>query len=367
MRAIGIAGRAALALALALVPPASAAGAQEAPAPRPEEPEVQLIVLPVLGYAPETRFYFGAAVWRLRRAREPLGRPTLFTADAIYTQNRQLAVTTGLDRWSAGNTWHLVAGAAITRFPFTFYGIGATASDSSERYTPRTITASLAVQRRLKPGWYGGASLFLRDFAMLETDTAGRLAPGTVPGSRGHFLTLLGVDVTRDTRAGVFGARAGAYVRIAGGLATGAFGSDFDYRRLNLDARAYRSLGATQVLAVQAVSDVVDGTAPFDLLPRLGGEAILRGYEQPRYRDDAMAATQVELRSHVFWRFGLAVFGGVGAVAPAPGDLADAEWRAAGGAGVRFAISRTEGLNVRFDLAWGKNGSAFYIGAGEAF
>jgi len=197
--------------------------------------------------------------------------------------------------------------------------------------------------------------------------SAGALREGVLPGSADHFVATVGADISRDTRVEVFAPRAGSYVRVAAAVSSGAFGSDFDYRRLSLDARTYRSISPRRVIAAQAAAEAVDGTAPFDLLSRLGGQVILRGYQQARYSDNAKAAAQAELRSHVFWRVGVAVFGGLAAVAPSAGDLPDAPWLAAGGAGLRFNVSQAEGLNLRLDLAWGRRGSALYIGGGDAF
>jgi len=331
------------------------------------EREVHLLVLPVLGYSPETRLYAGGAVLRLSSSTAPGQRPTLSTVDAIYSQNRQFAVTASLSRWSRGNLWHVFGEAAATRFPFDFYGIGAAAGDEAEQYTPLTLSLGAGARRRIGPGWYLGGQVFGREFRMLKTDSAGALREGVLPGSADHFVATVGADISRDTRVEVFAPRAGSYVRVAAAVSSGAFGSDFDYRRLSLDARTYRSISPRRVIAAQAAAEAVDGTAPFDLLSRLGGQVILRGYQQARYSDNAKAAAQAELRSHVFWRVGVAVFGGLAAVAPSAGDLPDAPWLAAGGAGLRFNVSQAEGLNLRLDLAWGRRGSALYIGGGDAF
>lgn len=39
----------------------------------------------------------------------------------------------------------------------------------------------------------------------------------------------------------------------------------------------------------------------------------------------------------------------------------------AGGFGLRYLASKEANVNLRADIAWGKDGAAFYFGIGEAF
>jgi hypothetical protein len=79
-----------------------------------------------------------------------------------------------------------------------------------------------------------------------------------------------------------------------------------------------------------------------------------------------MIATQVEYRLALRWRFGIAVFGGLGEVAPSVGDFRGDNILSAGG-GLRFKVSSKFNLNFRADLAQGKDGHTFSMGIGEAF
>jgi len=336
--------------------------AQRAPGER------RIFPVPVLGYAPETKGMFGVAVAGLVAYPEPTQRPTSFMVAAVYTMKSQYSVSAALDRWSEDNRWQVGGEASYSRFPAEFHGIGAAATDSSETYTPRTLLLSAAVRRRVGSGraLYAGLTYAFQDQRMVQVDSAGRLVTGAVPGSRGGRAAMLGIELLHDTRPALYGPRAGHLLRASAGIGATAVGSEFSFRRYTADARWYRGIGGA-VVAVQAVADVVNGTVPFERLPKLGGQSILRGYTEPRYRDDAMAAVQMELRVPVKGRFSAVMFGGQGAVAPSLGDLGGRQFHPAGGIGARFLLDPRAGFQLRMDFASAPGGGGLYIGAGDAF
>jgi outer membrane protein assembly factor BamA len=329
----------------------------------------RLYPVPVLGYAPETSLMFGVALAGLvtYEAEPEPTRPTAFFAAAVYTLKSQYSLNAAVDRWSRGDRWQTVGEIALSRFPAEFHGIGAAATESSETYTPQAFTLNAAVRRRVVRSGYLGVTYGLRHVRMAEVAAGGRLEPGTVPGSRGGTSALLSVEAVHDTRRAVYGPRAGHLVRVSAGSAGEATGSDFAFRRYTVDGRYYLGLGGRSALAFQAVADQVEGTAPFDRLPQLGGQNILRGYTEPRYKDDAMAAAQVELRVPVRGRIGAAAFAGIGAVVPSLGDLSGRRWHPAGGAGLRFLLDPQAGFQLRVDYAVAPGGGGLYVGAGDAF
>jgi hypothetical protein len=75
----------------------------------------------------------------------------------------------------------------------------------------------------------------------------------------------------------------------------------------------------------------------------------------------------MELRHRLKGRFGVAAFAGVGGIAPSFGDLGDSKILPAVGAGVRWQASKETPINLRIDVAVGKDSNAFYVSVGEAF
>lgn len=148
------------------------------------------------------------------------------------------------------------------------------------------------------------------------------------------------------------------------------WGSTFNFSSVNLDARLFRTVRPNQVLAWQAFGLFQSGTVPFNQQALLGSEVIMRGYYAGRYRDRNYLATQLEYRWLPFpfsKRFGAAVFGAVGSVAP---TLDAFTWRnvlPTGGAGLRYFLFPKKDIFLRFDVGFTREGPGFYIFTGEAF
>jgi hypothetical protein len=348
---------------------AAASVAQDAPAAAAQEaPRRRVFPVPVLGSSPETGLMFGVAVVGVSSpgGSGPATRPSTALFTAIYTVKHQYQLALDVDRWTLGDRWHWTGGVGFQRYPGLYHGLGAAATDTSETYTPVALTFSAGAQRRFARGVYVGAGYAFRHTRMVETEAGGRLAPGAVPGSRGGADATLTVEGLWDSRDALYMSRRGGYARAAVGVAGRALGSDFAYRRLTADARLYHSVGRV-VLAGQAIVDATDGTVPFERLPRLGGQNVLRGYTEPRFRDGAMSAVQAEVRAPLRGILSLVLFGGTGTTASSLGSLGGGIWRVAGGAGLRVLLDRAAGLQLRIDYAVAKGGGGLYIAAGDAF
>jgi len=350
---------------------ATAASAQEPPPldtlARPA-PRRRIFPVPVVGYTPETSLMFGAAVVGVVAGppEAPGTRPTTALLTAVYTLKNQFQLTLDLDHWTAGNRWHLTGSLGAERFPSKFHGIGAAATDTSETYTPEHFTLAAAAQRRVASHLYVGSGYRLQRTRIVKTEPGGRLAPGTVVGSLGGTDAVLTLDGVWDSRDLLYMTRRGGYLRMAFGAAGPALGGDHSWRRYTADLRGYRAVGGT-VVAAQVVVDATDGTVPFEQLPRLGGQGILRGFTGPRFIDGAMGAAQLELRVPVLSLLTGVAFGGLGATAPSLRSVTDGPWRVAGGAGLRLLLDRANGLQLRVDYAFARGGGGLYIAAGDAF
>lgn len=326
-----------------------------------------VVPLPAFFYTPETRFGGGAAVLHAYRTSAE-GRPVASAASLMYTQNRQVVAGASTDAWMTGGHNHVNASVGYLKFPTTFYGIGnATPASDSESYTPRTFAIDAAAERLVAPGIYVG---FGGDFAegrLVEVQANRALASGAVRGSDGGRTAGLGMNVTYDTRDNILAAEGGSYARLTARRYAALLGSEYDFTSMRLDLRRYRTFLVGHVIAMQASWTATTGDVPFDRLPKLGGQNLLRGYFEGRYRDRQYVAAQAEYRTPSWHRLGLAAFAGAGEVAPRVGDLRLEGLHAAGGAGLRIMLSRQERLALRLDYGAGGGSSGFYITVGEAF
>ena len=111
----------------------------------------------------------------------------------------------------------------------------------------------------------------------------------------------------------------------------------------------------------------VGGDVPFQLLPTIGGQDLVRGIRQNKFKDNTLFALQAELRIPI-WRFLKgAVFGSVGDVY----NYNHWQWttpKIGYGAGLRACIHQAK-TNIRFDVARQNysNNWSFYFTVKEAF
>ena len=361
-RAIGLLVAAGLAIAAG-----TAAGAAES---GDEGDDSTLIPFPFLYYTPETKTAFGATVaYYFQTSRDTTRNwPSSISPVVIYTQRKQFITAAAADVYLDEGRYHLLAGLSYVRFPDTFWGVGNDAPDAAEEdFTARTFGISALAQQRVAPGWYVGGTVAAARRELVETEPGGLLDRRAIPGTADGWVVGIGAQANRDTRDSTVFPTRGGILQLGAAVHDGALGSDYDFASFNLDVRAYRPLGARRALAVRALGLAVTREPPFDLLPALGGDALLRGYYAGRFRDRNLIACQVEYRAPLWRRLGWTAFLSAGQVAREPGELAADGFHPAGGLGLRFLLSAREGLNLRADFGFGDGDSGFYLGMGEVF
>ena len=359
---------------IALPAPVRPGHAQDSlpPADTARDSRATIVPLPVIFYQPETGTGFGAlATWYFRPGRPDRAVPPSEVGGyAIYTTRKQILTSLTTRLYLSGGALRLAGIAEFTKFPTKFWGIGnATPEDAEEDYTPLTVGFTGEVLREVRRGWFLGGRARVAHRTLREVSDTGQLVTGAVPGSEDGRIVEATLLLTRDTRDNTIYPSEGQYHQVGLFGAATALGSDFGYAGARLDLRGYLAPAARHVLALRAVSEIRGGTPPFDQLPQVGGDVLLRGYYQGRFRDKLLVALQAEYRLRLIWRIGLVGFAEAGQVAPRAGDLAFDAFKASLGGGVRFLLAPREGVNVRADYGWGFDvgSGGFYLAIGEAF
>jgi outer membrane protein assembly factor BamA len=351
-------------------PPADAAQADAAEAEDPEAGGSSLIPFPVIFYQPETGFGFGASAvyYYPFSAGDTISPPSSMAPIAIYTTKKQIILGLWSEMYVDEDRWRISSGISYSKFPNKFWGIGNDTPDSAEEdYTPKTLRIKGWPQKRVADGWYAGFAAMLIDRGLSDLAEGGALESGLVPGTEDGQAVGVGGSLIRDGRDNTVYPRRGGYHQLLVDLFGKVWIGDYGYGRYTLDLRGYLPVARTHVIALQALGIATSGGPPFDQYPELGGERLLRGYFQGRYRDRDLLAFQGEYRLPVIWRFGAAGFVGIGQVAPDLGSFGFDRFWIAGGAGLRFLLAEREGLNIRADFAVGEGSTGFYLSLGEAF
>ena len=336
-----------------------------------EIPKGSTVILPVIGYTPDTSLMLGAAAIRFFYLDEPgpETRPSTFSPTFIYTLKSQIMVFMGTDlNWDEGRS-HAGIFPNYIKFPDQYYGIGRDVSlDGQEDYTPEQINLELKYDREilghLRPGLY----YRIQRHRLIKVDPDGELASGSVNGVDNSLVSLPGLSLAWDTRDNLWAPSRGLWLQVIARTSSGTFGSDYDFNQFIADFRGYLTLGENSVLAGQLLGTGLDGDPPFFSFPLLGGEEGLRGYRGGLFRDKTRALGRVDYRrDRILGRFGGVLFAGIGDVAPDVGRLTLAGNLWSAGFGVRYLWDEAEKLKIRLDFGWGNGDSGFYLTLGEAF
>ncbi len=235
-------------------------------------------------------------------------------------------------------------------------------SNPAINYTRWRIKADAFYDYKVYPGVYVGAAINIGYVSAVKIDDICYLQGQ----KRNVFTTGIGISVQYDTRNNVSYPTRGFNILFRQTFYPGVFGNcgkTFYRSTFNVDYFLHLWRGA--VLAFDLFGEIHSAGTPWALREEAGGIGRLRGYYAGRYIDNNLLSLQVELRQKLFWRVGVAVFGGCGSV-----FHSFKEWKAntllpSGGLGLRFEFKHN--LNLRVDYGFGKGTSGFILSLGESF
>lgn len=372
---------------------ASAAWGQAATAPEELERQTQSLASPVQSQA--TTSEAASSKPDLLIAPIPMSNPALGTGAALaavlyYNPNHSpdpwvSAVAIGYTStktWAAGfshtmaldNDRFRIAGYGDARL--NYYGIGSDAGEAgtSVKLRDRGFSTYLDGQVRLfDKGLLSHLHIglrisYLRVRSTIDLPPLGDRELEIPPFELRSGVASLGPSFTFDTRDKPFNPRKGVYVTGTWMMGQDFLGSDYTHRKFEFLSNGYFPLGKGTVLGVRKTLCAVKGDAPYYDLCMFGRNGDLRGYEAGRYRDGATWALQAEVRQKVSGKLGMVGFFGVGGLAASSADI----WKhsyvlLSGGYGLRYLASKANNVNLRLDMAWGRDGPTAYFGIGEAF
>ncbi len=143
--------------------------------------------------------------------------------------------------------------------------------------------------------------------------------------------------------------------------------SDYEFNNLIFDIRKYFPLKGNQTIANQLYSGNISHNAPFMFLSSLGGSEIMRGYYEGRFRDRNSLVYQLEYRNMFTEKWGAVAFANFGTVYSRFEDIERKDIIPSFGIGGRYKLIPEDNINLRLDLAKGRNSFGFYFLIEEAF
>ena len=332
--------------------------------------------LPFVAYTPETKFAGGVGgVYAFRLpGSSPESRPSSVSLTAKYTQEKQYEIRLTPDVYLMNDAYHLRCDLLYRKFPKKFYGIGNNTLDSMEEpYTIQTGMVSASFQRKIGTALNVGLIYEFDRSKLAEVEPGGVLEEMGISGSKRGNGSGAGVMVNWDNRDRIFSPKWGGFCQVMTMFYRSFLKSDYEYTLYSLDLRQYATFFRIHTLAVRGFADFTSGDPPFHKMPLLGGENMIRGYYMRgyylgRYRDKQLMTVQMEYRViPVFWRVGLVGFLEFGDVSDTLGNFSLKDFKPTAGFGVRYQFNRSEGVNLRGDLAFGKDSVGYHLTIFEAF
>ena len=345
------------------------------------------MALPYPSYSPETSWQFGiTGVWYFHTSKENQQFSDL-NFDMGYTLNRQWYINANSRIYFNTQTrWFLDTYLSAKHYPDLFFG---TTNNIDSVYNPAIKYTSNFIDLKAKPSfyitnhWLAGATLHIR------YDNSTLLIPHSsflIQNGFGENLFLgIGGAISYDTRSNNYYPLHGLFFKttityyqqipfgsqrstVNGQQNCGSFLTPNSSFLILIDLRQYIPLYKELILAWNFRSEwAVGNNVPFQLLPTIGGQDLVRGIRQNKFKDNTLFALQAELRIPI-WRFlKAAVFGSVGDVY----NYNNWQWatpKIGYGAGLRACIHQAK-TNIRFDVARQNysNDWSFYFTVKEAF
>src|SRR5271155_3735434 len=328
-------------------------------APLPiSSPAIGSGIVPVLGYI----FPFST--------KDKVSPPSTIGAAGLITDNGSRGFAIGGQLFLKQNTYEITSGYVHGNVDYNIYGNGI----ASNLKLPLEQTGQAffgEVLRRVGWKFFVGPRFITGRSFVTVVPNSGSMVP--IPPEVGLHsnLTSIGARVTRDTRPNHFYPLSGTFFTFTSDFFSQTLDSKYSFQSYKSEFDKYWSLNEKQVLAYDAYFCGTGGAPPFYGNCIYGTSNELRGYTAGKYFTRFSLATQLEYRLVLPKRFGLVVFGGLGGVIPAGSQplqvVQSAKFLPAGGGGLRFELSKKDHVNLRADIAQGRDGHTFGMGVGEAF
>jgi len=330
-----------------------------------------LIPLLVPLYTPETRFMVagGGMYWLNPWPDAPRKRITEVMAFFTASQNQQYSLGLVAEVYLLQHRLKVMQNLDLYRQPNLFWGLGPyTISSSEDKYEAR------GGQNRTSFLWLVSENIYLGGLWQTQIDDISSANPASYLNTvkpTGYDRTRAngpGAHLVIDTRDNPFSPERGAWLEWRLTYSDYVFVGERSFWQSVIDLRHYQKIWLSHVIALNTIITTTDGNAPWQSLPKFGGQFQMRGFFSGRYIDRHLWVAQADYRLPIWWRFGMVFFIGIGDVtsnlfAPASSNL-----KIGYGSGLRILVDKEQKINMRIDLGFTNHGDInFYFTFKEAF
>lgn len=336
--------------------------------------EIKLIPMPIVQSSPETGLRVGLSMDYFFNTGKK--EDTLSTRDsfawlmATYSTRKQLAIEPIWQVYTHNEKYLLRGQAGYIDFSEYFWGIGNNTlthdQNQSLFYTRSYIQAEFL--RSVMPNVFLGLQAQLSNTQNITYPLSVEDLIQDVSGKNSSHTSGIGPNIIFDYRDNPFSPVKGWFLELSHTFHHPHLLSKHTYTESLIDVRKYFSFKNTQFIGFQFVGNLSAGDVPLRELPRLGGNQIMRGMIQGRYRDKNTIAFQSEYRKSLNRFLKIAVFGSSGIVSNQIRDISIHDAHYGYGIGLRILVNKKKNLYSRIDIARSSEGNtAFYFKLMDAF
>ena len=324
----------------------------------------KLLPLPSVFHTPETSWGFGVTLLGFHTPKDTHTRESNAQVFLDATLRKQLSFQTDFNIFTSKNKYYIKGSHDLSKFPEFYFGIGNENGPNDNCLIDISyFDAKLALYRQTKKDIYIGPIFHHQNLQSINKEIHQEDFDIT---DMGYRSTGAGLGLLLDKRNNILSPSDGYYVETK--LAKYFDGSNMTNGFVNhvLDLRYYKTFN--KLIFNSSLYTVHNsGIVPFRMMPYLGGPRFMRGYYAGRFRDNNLGFLQAEFRRNVFWRIGVAAFGGIGQVYNNINQFNPNRMHYNYGAGLRFQLSKDSPANIRIDYGCTRDSNGFYVVFGECF
>lgn len=289
----------------------------------------------------------------------------------LLSINKSFAVGIKQSVFLNSNKYWLEGAINYASFRLQYYGIGQNLSQKDPAWV-RTygLTLDLSLQAKLIQKLYGGVTFNIKSLKLNgeEKSTNDWLEADGFATHRENIV-MSGIKLSYDSRNHLFTPTSGVLSSMFYSNSNSFIGSDLNYILFGFTCSNYIHFNKSKsnTLAWQLYFRGSSGDVPLYDYSTPGKSKVLRGYISGKHLDQSILTFQSEYRFKVYNNWGAVVFAGAGKVFPEISEFTVKSWLPSIGTGLRYRILKTQNVNARLDLAFGKNDFNVYFGISEVF
>jgi hypothetical protein len=334
----------------------------------------KFIAAPVVSYSPETNFAFGTGakyLFKFNGSGEET-RTSNMPITLQYTLNSQFFLFSGFEVFTNQEKWVIEGNLLFQNYPRLYYGMGNDTPDSAEEQYDyyQFLFEPIFLKRIFHRYLFIGGGVRYNHIYKTEIEEDGLIAQNRPDGFDGSTSVGAEVAVLYDSRSNILNSQDGWYLEFTHGKYGKVLGGTNSFNLTRFDVRHYFDISEKNddILAFQFAGRFTRQDIPFSEFAFFGSSEIMRGYQEGRFVDRDMLATQLEYRKNFKdSRLGAVAFIGTGDVYRNVSDFQFGNLKPNYGAGLRYKLDKEENLNIRLDWGFGNGTNSFYLGIAEAF